>query len=365
VDHGNEVVVLCELQRFDAETRYRIAQEGRGRRLLMTADPAAAGEPWENLFLTTPRADDVIELDVQRHQAKRLWNEVRGLLPPGLQGRPQGRRKDRGRLTADYAANLDQGLARLLREREEGRLPDSLRVTAPMPADLQYVGATLRERGWLAVPEPDLDALFLPGPREFLAAATDCLVRTPELAARFDPGAVWHENDDAGGGSPGAPVEPDLLTERLLGPQAAREWRDWMDTAGVTPRHTLLEFAEMIATTPWANSFLAHPAARVRCVALLGAWGRESLLDLLDQPAWEAWWYLTIDDLAARGPLTRRPVAALAEAARRPGARWPGGCYLCLGPEGSARHYEHLARVTDDLLVLYQEHSPLPGDRAP
>ena len=30
VDHRNEVVVLCELQRFESETRYRIAQTGRG-----------------------------------------------------------------------------------------------------------------------------------------------------------------------------------------------------------------------------------------------------------------------------------------------------------------------------------------------
>jgi hypothetical protein len=155
------------------------------------------------------------------------------------------------------------------------------------------------------------------------------------------------------------------LTERLLGRQARADWRRWQEGIRITPQNTLLEFAEMIAPTRWANSFLAHAEARVRCVRLLEAWGRESLLDLLDQPAWEAWWYLTIDDLAARGPLSRRPVAVLAEAGRRPGGRWPGGCYLCLGSEGHARHYEHLARVTDDLLLLYQEHSPLPGDHAP
>ena len=217
----------------------------------------------------------------------------------------------------------------------------------------------------MAVREAELDAMLLPGPREFLAVATDCLTRAGDLAAWFDPGAVWQENGEASPPPVTAPPAPDFLASRLLGPEAARDYAVWLDECDLTRAATLLDLAEAIATTPWANSFLAFPDSRRRCITLLETWGRETLADLLDQPQWEAWWYVTIDDLAAQAPLGRRPLVVLAEADRRPGTRWQGACYLCLGPEAPARHYEHLARVTDDLLVLYQEHSPLPGDRAP
>ena len=35
------------------------------------------------------------------------------------------------------------------------------------------------------------------------------------------------------------------------------------------------------------------------------------------------------------------------------------------GPEPEAVHLRSLSRATDRLLVLYQEHSPLPGERDP
>ena len=46
----------------------------------------------------------------------------------------------------------------------------------------------------------------------------------------------------------------------------------------------------------------------------------------------------------------------------------PGGppaesaVYVCFGPEPAAVHRQVLSRVTDRALVLYQEHSPLPGE---
>ena len=49
---------MLEVHRFEPETRYQIAQLGRGRRLLMTTDPAASTEPWEHLFLTVPRTSN-------------------------------------------------------------------------------------------------------------------------------------------------------------------------------------------------------------------------------------------------------------------------------------------------------------------
>ena len=76
VDHGNEVVVLCELQRFDAEIRYRIAQEGRGRRLLMTADPAKFGDAVQHVI----RAASVGMLAMDRFE-NRTADSVEVLAP--------------------------------------------------------------------------------------------------------------------------------------------------------------------------------------------------------------------------------------------------------------------------------------------
>ena len=40
----------------------------------------------------------------------------------------------------------------------------------------------------------------------------------------------------------------------------------------------------------------------------------------------------------------------------------PAGVYMCQGTEDARRHYEVLGRITDQALVLYQVRSPLPGD---
>ena len=159
-----DVVVVLDIQRFAPEVRYRIAQHGRGRRLLLTVDPAASAESWENLFLTTPRTSDVHTLDEQHDQARRLWDQVRTLVPAGTAGEARTRRRDKGELVAEYAANLDQCVARIVLGRSQGQLPSRLRLTAPLPADLDFLAGALREQGWLAVDEVALDALCLPGP---------------------------------------------------------------------------------------------------------------------------------------------------------------------------------------------------------
>ena len=88
-DPSAALVVMCEAQRFDPETRYRIAQTGRGRRLLMTVDPAATAEPWEHLFLTTPRTDDIVDLPGQRRaRQETLVRSPATGLPPEYQGGP-------------------------------------------------------------------------------------------------------------------------------------------------------------------------------------------------------------------------------------------------------------------------------------
>jgi hypothetical protein len=365
-DPSAALVVMCEVQRFDSETRYRIAQTGRGRRLIMTVDPAATHEPWKHLFLTTPRTSDIVDLPGQRRSARKLWSEIRRLVPSEYQG-GGAQRRDKGVLISDYAANLDQCLSRVVHEHQAGKLVTPLRVTAPMPGDLEYLGSSIRDRGWLAVLETRLESLLLPGPREFLAAATDHLALSGHLAEAFGPPRGSGESAPESSRPEGDPVSaheerPDLLTPRLLGPGGTAAWRDWAAGQDFSGEMTLNEFAELVAPTSWANTFLARPAARARILRLLEQYGDELLTSLRTVPLWEAWWYSMLDDLAAKGPRYRRPLAVLTSAARPLGGAMPGAAYLCLGTEPVRQHYESLVRVTDSLLILYQEKSPLPSE---
>lgn len=359
-DPGAAVIVMCEVQRFEAETRYRVAQMGRGKLLLVTADAVASAEPWEHLFLTTPRANDIVTLSGQRRLSKAIWSEVRALAPDGSLTDRGTRRHTRGRLEAGYAANLVQSLARVVSAHGDGHLPQVLRLTTPLANDLEYLGSQLRDQGWLAVAEPRLDALLLPGPRDLLAAATDLLSRSGELALAF-PAA------EARASAPGTPTEPaadapEMLMPLLLGPQARPACEDWTAQQDADPDLTLAEFVGRLVGTPWANTFLRQREARRRCEELMALWGGESLRGLLALPLWEAWWYTVTSDLGCAGAPARRPLVLLSDMARAPGCRVPGAVYLCLGTEPARQHYEFLGRVTDSALVLYQERSPLPGD---
>jgi hypothetical protein len=351
-DPGSAVIVMCEVQRFEAETRYRVAQMGRGKLLLVTADAVASAEPWEHLFLTTPRANDIVTLTRQRYLSKAIWSEVRALAPDSVVTDRSTRRHARGRLEAGYAANLVQSLARVVSAHGDGSLPNVLRLTTPLAADLEYLGAQLRDQGWVAVAEPRLDALLLPGPRDLLAAATDVLARSGDLALAFpspDPAVT-------------APDPPALLMPLLLGPEARAAWDSWSADHRPDPDLTLAEFVGQLVGTPWANTFLRHRDARRRCEEMLAAWGAETVRNLLALPLWEAWWHTISADLGFLGAPTRRPLVLLSDMARVPGCRVPGAVYLCLGTEPTRQHYEFLGRVTDSALVLYQERSPLPGD---
>jgi hypothetical protein len=376
---GAAVIVMCEVQRFDPETRYRVAQMGRGKLLVLTADAVASAEPWEHLFLTTPRANDIVQLQGQRRLGKAIWTEVRSLAPEKMQPSGGTRRHTRGHLESGYAANLVASLARVVAAHEEGTLPGVLRLTTPMAGDLEYIGGQLRDRGWLAVTEERLDGLLLPGPREILAAATDMLACAGDLALAF-PGVGAEAGSDLGQADEQArsleanaaetdpedsvalAVDPEQLMPLLLGAEARAAWQAWARAQEPDPDLTLAEFVGRLVGTPWANTFLRHREARRRCEALLADWGRETLRDLLAMPLWEAWWHTMNDDLGATGAKSRRPVALLSDTTRIPGCRVPGAVYLCLGSEPTRQHYEFLGRVTDSALVLYQERSPLPGD---
>ncbi len=364
-DPANALVVMCEAQRFDAETRYRIAQAGRGRRLLMTIDPAAMTEGWEHLFLTTPRASEIVELGVQRLIARRLWSEVRLLAPTEHQIKGGSRSGEKGVLVSDYAANLDQCLARVGLEFQEGKIRTPMRLTAPMPADLEYLGSSIRNRGWLAVLESRVESLLLPGPREFLAAVADHLALGGEPVPVF--GAAGDPDPDAAAEVADAGAEQTAahsqLLPHLLGTEGAADWRTWAAENPVAPETTLVEFAGLIASTPWANTFLSRPENRQRVRRLIDEWGSERLAALRGLPLLEAWYDLMTDDLQLSVPARqRRPLVVLTSAARPLGCRMKGGAYLCLGTEPDRQHYEALGRVNESLLVLYQERSPLPGE---
>jgi hypothetical protein len=345
-DPSLSVIVLCEMQRFEAEIRYQISQLGRGRRLIMTVDPAATSESWEHLFLTTPRAEDVVALEGQTRVCRSLWPGVRDLVPGPLQGRPGSSNRIKGSLVSDYSANLDHCLSRIYQEHEEGRLPDRIRLTGSLAGDLDYLGSRFRDRGWLSVADKSLDLLVQPGPCEFLAAATDVLAASGELTRAF------------GAGLEDAPH----LVPALLGPAAASSAARWLDAGDLPDKEsTLNEFLESIQAMDWVGSFLAHPESDRRLTQLLESWGEFTVAGLLEMPLWEAWWYTLLDDLGLPGPERRRPVVALAATARPAGTWSPGSVYLCLGTEPASQHYQVLGRVTEGSLILYQEQSPLSG----
>jgi hypothetical protein len=358
-DPAGSVVVMCEVQRFEPETRYRIAQLGRGRRLIMTVDQAAADEPWEHLFLTTPRADDIVDLMAQHRLARRPWGEVGHL---ALLDRDPGptRRKDKGLALAEYAANLDQCVARIVAARQAGELGPVMRVVAALPADLEYIAASLQDRGWLVASEPRLDWLLLPGPRELLAAVADALAADGATLLRHGLLAAAAAAGHAGDVSTAASAPP--LLPRFVEPSLREACRRWQAVHPVESVPDLSAFAAAAAVSEWGQVVFAQPEARERVAAVVAAWGRAAPLELLDQPLWRAWWLVTLADLGEQPLDGARPLAIMAEAARTGGAYQPAGVYMCQGTEDARRHYEVLGRLTDQALVLYQVRSPLPGD---
>jgi hypothetical protein len=358
-DPAGAVVVMCEVQRFEPETRYRIAQLGRGRRLIMTVDPAAAAEPWEHLFLTTPRADDIVELTVQHRLAKRPWAEV-GMLAPLDRDPGATRRREKGLALAEYSANLDQCVARIVTARESQELGPMLRVVAALPSDLEYIADSLQDRGWLTASEPRLDWLLLPGPRELLAAVADALAAAGQAPARHGLLAAAAAGGD-GNDTTRVTAAPPLLP-RYFEPSLHESCRAWQDALPPGPLPDLATFAAEAALSEWGQVVFAQPEARERAAAVVAAWGRAPLADLPDQPLWQAWWLVTLGDFGEQPLAGARPLALLAEAARTGGPYVPAGVYMCQGTEDARRHYEVLGRITDQALVLYQVRSPLPGD---
>ena len=363
-DLHRPVVVMCEIQRFEPELRYRIAQSARGGCLVMTVDVAATAEPWENLFLTTPRADDVVVLERQQRLTRQLWTELRQLVPEVQRGDAASRRKEKGQLQAAYAANLDQGLAHIYSEYEAQRLPDRLRLVAALESDLEYLGASLRSHGWLALSAEQLESMLLPGAMEFLAAVTDVLAAAGYLN-RFFAGQAADPQDRADDNEPDVTeleARGESLLRCLLDDVSYDRWLRWCADRDLDmSRLTVRGFLDLIAEADWASHSLAQPASQRRVRALVEAWGDEPLTGLVESTSWEAWWYTARDLAGLTGPAACRPLVQLTTATAAPGPYVAGGIYLCLGTETAASHYRVMNRVTDGLLVLFQERSPLPS----
>ncbi len=360
-DRSGSVVVLAEAQRFSTEERYRLAQLGRPGLLLLTVDPFEMNEPWEHLFLTTPRVEEVIELTEQQRLAKRIWHEVRLLAPERVDVRGKTRRREKGNARAQWAANIDECLACMISEHESGNLADRVGLVAPLLEDVAYMGRRLAGRGWIPVFGQELDSLLLPGPLEFLAAVTDCVARTVGIGQRVGTAAATEQ--DTAGQDQSSAESPSLLRP-VLDAAAAESYSAWYRRgAGNNPEITLSDFFESIYRSRWAASFLTEPSARDRVEQLLTDVGDETLVQFLDRPLWEAWWYEVLDVTGQDTQESRRPVVVLEDVAAGGGALMPATVYLCLGSEPAQLHYRVFGRVTEQLLVLYQECSPLPSQQ--
>ncbi len=278
-------------------------------------------------------------------------------MPAGTVARERAGRRDKGLVTACWAANLDECVACLLAEYAEGRLTVPVALSAPLAEDCTYLGRSLAARGWLPVFRSELDELLLPGLLEFLAATTDVWATAGQLRAVAADGAAQPVSvTEYPTGS------NESLLAALLDDARRDSYRCWLATVRQgAAETTLARLYELMAGAEWAAPILAPPAARTRVEELLAKLGDESIAALMQRPLWEAWWYEVLALNGQAGPGERRPVVTLSSADHRGGRLAADGVYLCLGTEPASVHYRVLGRVTDRGLILYQERSPLPS----
>lgn len=334
-----QVTVLLDAPAIAREARYRLCEEARPGRLLVTCDPVTGFEAWEHLLLTTPRPEAVADLHDQRVQARRLWEETREFAAQVVSRRPRGRalRRVRGECRAQYAGGLEECLALLASEQQAGRLGRRVGLVAAHEEDLAYLGRGLAARGWIPVFRAELDQLLLPGTLEFLAAVSD-------VAADAQPG--------------------DALLPRLLDEAEGEAYRAWRRDLSPAGDMTLRRFHELAARASWAPAWLDPPSARARVAALVADAGSESLARFTARPLWAAWRQETAACLRWPAPAPCGPVVCLSTPAAAGGTGADCWVYLCLGGEPPVDHYRVLSRASDRLIVLFQERSPLPSEAA-
>ena len=362
---SSDIIIMLESQRFPAELRYQIAQQGRGRRLLMTLDPGETSESWEHLFLTVPRAEQVMHLKTQHTLSRRVWTEIRNNLPAELTDKVQHQGPGKGLMLDVPADNLDHCLSRVVEAVESGELPPRLRLVGPLSSDLDFLAESLSRRGWLAVPEGIWEGLHLPGARELMVASVVFLAETLQL------GRLQSLLLEAGAGPEKIPEPPGprwaSVLARMLGPEAAEQARLWLpQLQQLDPGITGAEFIRSLSRQPWAASVLADGAARRRALGLARLWGDRPLNSLPADDLWAAWvlWLGERQGLvgvadAGQEHVPGLPMVLLGPSDRHSGFPLSAGVYLCQGTEPADRHYRVFSRLTERVLILYKDRSPL------
>jgi hypothetical protein len=338
-----------ELQRFAREDRYRLQDMAREGSLLLTVDvdEAAATGPWEELFLTTPRRADVQRLRVQMLQAQLPWRVTRPLLSEES-SEARGQRREKGQVESRPAGTLDECAAAVTAAAGSGRIGEMIHLTAPLAEDVQLLLRALGDRGWAAVARSEFEPLLMPGMLEWLAALADAHRRR-------------HGHWPGAAGRTLAPDCPWLLASLLPAAEAA-DWGTWLRSLPEAVLDDVTVFTERLRRTPWSPLARIRAQARERVTAFLTA-AAGAPGDVISVDLWQVWrrqlaMLLDREDLAV-GPAA----ACLASATQPQGLLAESSVYVCFGPEPPAVHRAVLARATDRLLVLYQEHSPLPGER--
>jgi hypothetical protein len=335
---GRRLTVVAEVQRLPRELRYQLLDQSWGDRLLLTVDPAENTESWEDLFITAPKPEQIRRLDVQRLQARRLWEDVAPLV--GLRD-ARAQRRDRGSLDSRCVTNLAECVGAIVGEVGAGRLGRSLDVVSPLAVDVAELTRGLREQDWLAVSRRELDEYLLPGVLELLAAAADVAT----LA-----------------GHDGGERRPALLLPACLPPALTDSWRQWLRSPGGPAPATIGQLWTHWQRTPWGRACTGDVAAGVRTTAFARAWSDVELATLLDHPIVVAWRDRLGEVFERNDLLSARPVARLATADQPAGLPARALAYVCAGVEPETVHYRVLCRVTDQLLVLWHERSPLASE---
>jgi hypothetical protein len=122
----------------------------------------------------------------------------------------------------------------------------------------------------------------------------------------------------------------------------------------------LSEVWAWILRSGWAWSLFADPVPRRRVIALLADVPVMTPEKFVDRPLWRAWRDAVLH-WRGRGDEPDRPLALLTSTDRPGGGLHTDAAYLCAGNEPPAEHARVLSRVTDRVLVLFHDRSPLPG----
>ncbi len=341
------LLAVAELQRFPREVGYRLQEAGREGRVLITMDTVELAGAREDLFLTTPRRDEIHDLRIQMLQAQQPWRVTRPLITT-VSTESRGRRRDRGLMVSRRAGTLDECASAVAASAGSGRLGDLVMLTAPLAEDVALLAPALSDRGWAAVERSVLEDWLLPGVLELAAALADAHRRRH---------GVW----------PGAegrtvPERSGWLLGEFLDGFMADQWGAWLRSLPEAVLDDGAEFLSHLRRSPWNRVCCLRPLARDRATRLAESAAGSGPGELLEPGLWQAW-RRTLAPVLGRADLeVGRPAVILGSAAEPGGAPVESAVYVCFGPEPAAVHRQVLSRITDRALILYQEHSPLPGE---